>query len=210
MKRVLLAAKVFLVLMCAPFAGGEAAAEKNWYAVLYGGQFADNSVLGLLTCQESPNFNTSSKAYEDFEPSYLVAVAVGKEFARFGRYLGWELEGQVVKHFGFQDNMEFNGLLVARWLYFPWNCYLNTSLALGDGISYATQVPRVEHVNERWGRSEEKVLNYILIELALSLPDIPQWSFVTRVHHRSGIFGLLGDNVRGSNFLCLGLKYTFR
>ena len=49
---------------------------------------------------------------------------------------------------------EFNGLIIARWRLFPWDKYLDTSFAIGDGISYATEVPEIEEKKDtdsgRW------------------------------------------------------------
>ena len=50
------------------------------------------------------------------------------------------------------------------------------------------------------------LLHYLVIEAAVGLPN-SSWSVVGRVHHRSGIFGLLSHS--GSNVLAIGLRYRF-
>jgi hypothetical protein len=139
------------------------------------------------------------------ENSYLMTVGAGRELLRHDDWLSFEIEGQFVQHFGIQNNEEFNLLVVLRWLPFPWDAYLDTSFAAGDGLSYATEVPDLER--EMNNDKSARLLNYLMFELAFSLPQLPRWSLITRIHHRSGIFGLF-DGVHGaSNAVCLGLKY---
>lgn len=78
------------------------------------------------------------------EHSYILVTALARELWRFKDWFGFELEGQVVRHFDEMNHWEFNSLLVARWRLFPWDKYLDTSFAIGDGISYATEVPEIE------------------------------------------------------------------
>lgn len=138
--------------------------------------------------------------------SYLGALAVAREFARTGDDLAWEVEGQVVKHFGKQHNWELNTLVVARWHRFPWDRYLDTSAAVGEGLSLASRTPGVETEDHD---NTSPLLNYLLFEVAVELPELSQWHFVVRIHHRSGIYGLI-NNVHGaSNFLGTGVKYVF-
>lgn len=202
----------------------DAVCESAWFVTMYGGRFADNELIDIAFVMDSPTW----------KDSYLAAFGIGRELVTFGKYFRFELEGQIVKHFGErvylhlrpwrdvvirsvgkQDHFEFNGVLIFRWLLFPWDKYLDTSFAIGDGLSYATQPPPLEGYRD-WDREangvvwfeSENLLNYVLLELAFSLPQIPQWSVFTRIHHRSGTFGLLGTD-EGSNFICWGLRYDF-
>lgn len=118
---------------------------------------------------------------------------------------GIEIEGQIVKHFDVQDHWEFNILAAGRWKYFPWNRYLNTSVAFGLGPSYASDEPEIEIKNDG---DTARFMIYWMMELALALPDYPQVAFITRIHHRSNAFGLMTDE-GGSNALAFGLKFHF-
>jgi hypothetical protein len=149
-----------------------------------------------------------------FEPSSMVALAISREFARWSRYVAWEVDGEGVKHFS-QSNerfyesspWEFDAALVGRWLYFPWNKYVVTTFAVGEGLSYATGKLLFEPTNPQ---NAQHLLDYMLFELTFALPQFQHWSIVTRIHHRSGVYGLFpGDIHEGSNFLCTGVKYTF-
>ena len=92
--------------------------------------------------------------------------------------------------------------MIGRWVTFPWNAYLNTTLAIGEGISDATEVPKLEQED---GASQW--LNYLLFEVTFALPKYPEWAIVGRIHHRSGFFGALAPN--GSNVVAAGIKYRF-
>lgn len=143
----------------------------------------------------------------DFENNYhFLAVALSRRIHSLSRHLDLEVEGQAVKHFGDQNHWEFNALLALRWNTFPWDSYLDTSFAFGNGVSYATRTPRIEEVQHE---KTHAFLDYMLFELALSLPQEPRWSLVWRIHHRSGAFGLFNGVHGASNALGMGLKYHF-
>jgi hypothetical protein len=97
-------------------------------------------------------------------------------------------------------------VIVLRWLSFCWDRYLDTSLAIGNGISYATKIPEIE---ARKHEETSNILNYLMIEMDFAVPWQSDWSIFARFHHRSGIFGLINDVSGGSNAVGLGLKYTF-
>ncbi|EKE09615.1 MAG: hypothetical protein ACD_16C00130G0020 [uncultured bacterium] len=160
---------------------------------------------GILTSQ------TSSRIIQkaDFGDSGIAAIAVSKELVRFfNNRLGFEYEGQAVQHFGDQDHFELNpAILVARWWSFPWNKTLPTTIAIGDGVSIATRTPNLER--ERRGKETSKVLNFVMAEITLSNPCYPNWAFVLRYHHRSGVFGTYNGVHDASTAFAAGLKYWF-
>jgi hypothetical protein len=112
-----------------------ASPEHPWALLAYGAVYTDSRLGDILSLSPS------------VEDSYLAALALNREFARTGRFLGWEGEGQAVKHFGDQDHFEFNALVVARWHHFPWDRRLDTTLAVGEGLSWATETPQLEKEN---------------------------------------------------------------
>lgn len=211
-----------------------AVSEKNWFACVYGAQAGDEQTYLI---------EIISQGDAKLVDSRLLALAIGKELWRYKDYLSLEAEGQFAKHWGrknfscscsacgdpgvdwaegrshetqnsgYHTHEEYNLLLVLRWLEFPWNRYLITSFAWGDGLSYATKEPPVEmdqhSINHGEDYDSSKFLNYMLFELALALPQIPEWNLIFRIHHRSGMFGLINGVHGGSNFLGAGLKYKF-
>lgn len=173
--------------------GGQALADDSWMVSLYGGRACYDSLENIL----------SDREYVD---SYIAALAVGKGLTDYKHYLRLEGEGQIVKHWGEQDLFEFNALLGVRWLPFPWDRYLDTSFAVGGGLSYATDEPEIEvEKNDRTAR----LLGYLMFELAVTVPQQPQWTLFARVHHRSGAYGLFDGVSGGSNVVGAGLRYAF-
>jgi len=163
------------------------------------------SVYGTILVQDSLNDIFEGEA-RIRESSFLFVVALSRELWRYRQWFGIGLEGQIGKHFDEMNHWEFNGLLTARWLKFPWDKYVDTSFAVGDGLSYATEVPEVE---EREDPDAGKWMNYLMFELALGLPQYPRWDLFCRIHHRSSIHGLIGADRAGSNFVGLGIRYNF-
>ena len=171
----------------------QALANDTRFVSLYGGRAFYDDLANIL----------SDKEYVD---SYVAVLAVGKGLADYKHYLRLEGEGQVAKHWGEQDHFEFNALLGLRWLPFPWDRYLDTSFAVGAGLSYATDDPEIEvEKNDRTAR----LLGYLMFELGVVVPQQPKWTLFARVHHRSGAFGLFDGVSGGSNVLGAGLRYAF-
>ncbi len=189
--------KVFILLVaCSVFWLGvpnRALAGEGWYLGIYGGRAVYDTLKDILSDR-------------DYADSYAVALLAGRELTRHRHYLSLEAEGQYVKHFGYQTHAEFNALIALRWLLFPWDRYVDTSFAVGEGLSYATSQPNIEV--EKHDRSA-RLLNYLMFELAGSLPQHPQWAVFLRVHHRSGVFGLFSGVSGGSNVVGLGVRYNF-
>lgn len=171
--------------------------QKGWGVTLFGGP---------LTSQ------TSSKIFSngDFGHSGIIALAGAKKLGSvWENQLDFELEAQAVQHFGDQKHFEFNPVvLLARWTAFPWNHVLPTTLAIGDGLSIATETPKLE-IKRRGRKESNKVLNYVMAELTLSLPACPNWALVARYHHRSGMFGAFHGVHDASTAFAGGIKYWF-
>jgi hypothetical protein len=169
-------------------------AKEDWAVTVYGASQLRGDIWSTFY---APEFDTSY---------YFLALAVSRKIYSFSKHLDLELEGQGVKHFGEQHHGEFNGLFAFRWLTFPWNKYIDTTIAIGDGLSYATRTPKIE---EEIHKKTSLLLNYLMLEMTFALPETPQWNLVVRLHHRSGIFGFF-DGIEGaSNALGIGLKYKF-
>jgi hypothetical protein len=101
---------------------------------------------------------------------------------------------------------EFNPYLAFRWQHLPWNNIIVTSFAMGEGLSYDSQVPQVEARNSE---ETQSLLNYLMLEATFALPNHPQWELVARIHHRSGVFGLYDAGNNGSTAVGVGIRYRF-
>ena len=165
----------------------------KWFLTVYGGAHAQDDIGDV--------FSFKAK-FEDND--YIAVAALAREFWHYKKFISFEVEGQVGKHFNNDTFWEFNGLIIGRWHAFPWNKYVDTSFAVGDGLSYYTEVSKVEKEDDE---DAQKMLNYLMFELALGLPQYPRWDLVLRIHHRSSIFGLYGAG--GSNYVCGGIKFSF-
>jgi hypothetical protein len=165
----------------------------QWFLTAFGGIHSQDRLRDLFRGQATFPDDTN-----------IAAIALGKEVWHYENWVGLEAEAQTAKHFGTMDHWEFNALLILRWHPFIWDKYIETSLAVGDGISYATEIPAIEKE-----KGSGHAMNYLLYELTLGLPEMPKWAFVIRYHHRSSIFGLINNYKGSSNFLCAGIKYYF-
>ncbi len=200
--------------------GAQASSEETYLLKIIGegeGKFVDSRLLTLAVGKELWRY----KSYLSLEAEGQFAKHWGlKQFSCSCRPAcgnpGWDwAEGQSYEkqNSGYNTHEEYNAVLILRWLKFPWNRYLLTSFAFGDGLSYATKEPPVEvnqhSINHGDDYNSSKFLNYMMFELTFALPQLPEWNAILRVHHRSGMFGLINGVSGGSNFLGAGIKYDF-
>ncbi len=164
----------------------------QWNFSVYHGEYAA-SRLGELAAGETPNYIDE----------YLTVIALAKRVYNWNDNLHFELEGQLGRGSRDPHHNEYNIALAARWTSFPWNDYLPTSCAIGEGLSYASEYPP----DERNKEDRSRLLNYLYFELEIVPPLASKFSIFGRVHHRSGIGGLFDDVHGGSNMLALGLRY---
>lgn len=141
----------------------------------------------------------------DMRGAYLAGAGYGHLLARPLDALRLEVEGFIGRHFGAQHHSELTTSLIVRWTSLPWDAFLPTTVALGEGLSLASRVPELEtELHPRSG--SRRLLNYLALEATFSAKAMPAWSVVARIHHRSGVFGLFGGVRGASNILTLGLR----
>lgn len=73
-----------------------AAAERDWAVTLLGGQYSGSKLLEL-------------GAELNFKDSYVAGLSVAYQFIDWGPHIRWEVEGQMLQHFGEQKHIEFAG-----------------------------------------------------------------------------------------------------
>ena len=178
---------------------------------VYGGQGADHNLLQLP--------GRILKADIDWEKSYFFAIGLGKERGALGK--SFEIfentmfesirqghEFVLVKHHGLQSNAEV-GLA---------NMWRTTDLQLGElevnfgagaGLSYALGTPTYEDGPENDPARRYRLQLLALFDFEWSLQGKEDMTFITRVHHRSGVYGLIAPRHVGSNFLAVGIRYNF-
>lgn len=189
--RLALAAVAPLLLACTAEPGGRALA-------LYTGSYTDESLPEDIALLQPI----------DFEDARLVAVAYDHRIARPHPSLSVELEGNVAHWFNEQDHTEFNGLLFLRWLDLPWDRWIDTSVGIGNGLSWATDEPLLEQrFHQDTGAT--RLLYHTAIDISVAIPGAKGWEGFLRVHHRSGVYGTFDDVNGGSNVIGFGLRHWF-
>lgn len=143
-----------------------------------------------------------------YEDSWLTVVAYSEVFSKPSSGRRWESEGQVAKHSGQQEHSEYNALILHRWTYYPWSNRVRITSAIGNGLSWASEVPALELASHS-NKGATQLLSYLLLELTVGIPGFEGFDLVGRIHHRSGVFGLFDGVHGGSNIISLGLRYEF-
>ena len=185
----------------------EPPAARVWHGTLYGARLLDENL--------GDAYKIPARAIEGTlgtQDQYLVGVALSRTLVQdlplplFG---GWriEVEGQLVGQFGLLTYPEITGAVVLRTPDLSLPAGLSTNLAVGEGFSYALRNPDLGPASE--GRTTQKLLNYLSFEMEVKSASMPAVSLVPRVHHRSGVFGLVGPEGSGTNYYGLGLRVEF-
>lgn len=169
-------------------------AHEKWFVSFYGGIYSDTSLIENLYFKSA------------IENSYINVISLGRELSVYEEKIAVEIEGQLGFHHGAQNHQEMNCAIILRWLSFPWDHYVDTSFAIGNGISYATVAPDIEIENAVNGNTNQW-LYYMMVEWAFTA--LSQWEFFWRIHHRSGIYGLMADDDAGSNFIGFGIRFRY-
>jgi len=119
------------------------------------------------------------------------------------------LDFALAQHFGGQSFSEVAFAPTITWNWFPWNNYVYTRFRMGPlGVSYDTAVSKLEAA-DTVGRHTSRFLNYHVAELIFSPAKDANWEVFLGVHHRCGIYGLVGKVNGGSNYVTAGFRAGF-
>lgn len=153
------------------------------------------------------------------EDSWFWGVGLAKERGTLGDSLdaargtfvenvrhGYEVV--LLQHWGRQDNVELGA---AYFLRTPDAALgsLRANVAGGIGLSHAFGTPAYEDADPNEPDKRYRTQFLLVLEAEWSLAQAPAFSFVTRIHHRSGIYGLVAPSKVGSNFVVAGVRYRF-
>ena len=178
---------------------------------IYQGQGVDTNLIDLL-----PDIAKGDLKFEDtyftgvgyFHP--LPTPCVMRDLFNLLRVPNTKtgLEAIVVRHYGLQDNWEAALAYTLRFAELR-ICKLTLRFGYGIGLSYAFGTPSYE--DGPWDNPDKRYRfqNYDAFEIEWGIASLPNIGLVTRVHHRSGMYGLIAPRHVGSNFLTLGLRYSF-
>lgn len=139
-------------------------------------------------------------------------LAPSNPLSQFFQQVGAKFE--VNGNFTYQNDpvgniYEFNPYFNVRWINFPWNHYLTTTFAIGEGVSYATAIPWREQRDRGKAINGKRLENLLMFEATFALPSHPDWQVLYRVHHRSGVFGMYDSSNSGSTAVGVGVRHYF-
>jgi hypothetical protein len=178
---------------------------------VYGGQGVDHNLRTIPEAMVSNNIA--------WERTYFAGIGlrktgpkVGQSFGRFhGRpfaNLRQDYELLLLKHRGLQHIPELGAAYLLRspdLLMGP----LGVNLSAGSGLSYAMGAPTYEDGARDNPDRRYRLQLLVLFELEWKLRSVDALTLVTRIHHRSGVFGLIAPPHVGSNFMTVGLRCSF-
>ncbi|TGN17080.1 hypothetical protein [Leptospira idonii] len=175
---------------------------ENWSLVLYGGTYTQTDLLPIVLRQKT-----------EYKNSYIGVIGFSRPLDYRIRFIEFEAEGNVVKHFGSMNHWETNLFYIAKISNLGGTPF---AISIGEGLSLASENPKLENTEKeiRWNGYQSKamesrnLLNFLMVEMSYRLPMERKTDIFLRVHHRSGIFGLYcpPDPNCGSNFISYGFR----
>lgn len=190
----------------------ELSADRMFDSVsIYAGQGADHNL------RELPGLIITG--HLDWDKSYFTALGFGKVQGTLGQAFGTfqstplasfrhGYEMLLVQHRGLQSNAEFDAAYMLRAPDLQMGP-LGVNLGAGAGLSYALGNPSYEDGPKDDPERRYRLQLLALFELEWSMRGVKNLSVSTRVHHRSGVYGLIAPQHVGSNFLAAGVRYKF-
>jgi len=179
---------------------------------LFGGQGADVNLPDII-----PKI---AKGEIEMDPTYFWGINYSQDIPMAGKnrvtrfllrhQIRSQWETQLTKHHGLQDNYESHLAFLLRSRDLELGSLAAINFMAGTGFSYAFSDPVYEDGPDgQPGNGRHRFQNYVTFELAFSTPALPDWSLATRVHHRSGVYGLIAPRRVGSNFFAVGVRRSF-
>jgi hypothetical protein len=178
---------------------------------VFAGQGADHNL------REIPGSIVAGKIA--WEKSYFKAAGLGKTHGTVGE--GWErLEGTLfagilrghevvlVQHHGMQDNAEIGAAYTLKTPDLELGA-MGVNFGSGIGLSYALGTPSYEDGPKDDPARRYRLQLLLLFDFEWRINGLDEWSLVTRVHHRSGVYGMIAPPHVGSNFMAAGIRYRF-
>lgn len=176
----------------------DAAQAEGISAVMYGGQWTETDLVPILTRQRT-----------DYRNSNIWALGLNRVFMYRNAF---RAEGEVIaaKHTGVMKHGEVVAVGILHLTVPGTPVFLRG----GEGLSIATENPSMENrtfdpLKWPWTLHSQKssqYLNYLMFEVGFNLPTSQPIETFLRIHHRSGIFGLMCPPTCGSNFVSYGVR----
>jgi len=179
------------------FSLGAHAQDDTWKWGVYAGKYYDTEPAGFVNGRA------------DFKEQYLLAVTATKPVWTSKNWpiaIDWDF--MVGQQGGLASLTEIAGAPALRISGFPWHEVLRTDLRLAPlGVSYTSSVSPLELGA---GGNGSQWLNFLFIELAVSLPKQDRLELFARLHHRCSIYDLINNyGANGQDFFTLGFRTRF-
>lgn len=142
------------------------------------------------------------------QPDYIVVGQAIYTAYRFQKIpIDLEVEADIGHRFGQSHETDFDLIPMARLRWLPWNNYVYSTFRLGVfGASYATGISKVE-VARSGNHKGSQFLNFLVPELTFARAADSPWEVFFRIHHRSGIYGVIDGVHGGSNYVSGGVRF---
>jgi hypothetical protein len=167
---------------------------------IYWGNYVETSMVDIF-------FDPIAPPDWEYQNDSLIATAVSRNAGQWKR-LTFEPEIGIGQRYGKQDETELWAALFVRYHGFPWDDYLTTTFALSTGLNWATGVSEIEQERARDGEGSQ-LMHFVSPEITFALPSRPDVQLLFRIHHRSGVFGLVSDAWGGAQYGTFGFRVWF-
>jgi hypothetical protein len=174
---------------------------QNWKFGVYGGRLVNAPFYKL---NEFPFAGTRNMHIVNED---LIALNAVYRIARLPHLpVDIELDLVAAQHFSHQSFGEFAAIPTVRWSWFPWNRYVYTTTRTGVlGPSWTTS-KSTDEAMESVGHKTSNYLNFLVREWTFAPAEDSTWEAFLRIHHRSGIWGLINGVNGGTNYVTLGVR----
>jgi hypothetical protein len=203
-----------VALAAVPAGAGDllSARDRDWIIGLHGAVWAEtqlpklpyNIVTGNLRFRDAQllQLSLSRVIVKDF------SVPLPGDLSLNGNSVELQVIG--AQHFGLEDHQEVVAALNLRSGEIPLFGDVSFNFAWANGLSYALQPPKLERgPGGLRGVDTRQFQYYMGIEQEWTFARDARWHFVTMLHHRSGIYGLISPQKTGSNYMGAGLNIDF-
>jgi hypothetical protein len=184
---------------------------EGWRVGIYSGQWADtrlpylpyNAATGRLTFSDSYLTSVIMSRHLLTRDLFIPYTSIGFSDARI------EFEGTASLHRGLQTHEEVTLGVMLRTRDYDLASFGTINFGWANGFSYALSSPAHEYgTNLVRGQDTVQFQYYMGFEAEYAHASWDRLSVFTRLHHRSGIYGIISPSRTGSNIIGLGLRLS--
>ena len=176
--------------------------EGDCAVAIYSGVYIEDSMTDIWSSPSLPwDWN-----YADDD--HLIATTVSRVTWEFWNHWTMEPEVGIGQRTGRQNATEIWGAFFFRYHGFPWDRHLLTTMAVSTGMNWASEITDVEQDRANDGEGSQW-MHFFAPEVTFALPSHPNTELLIRIHHRSGVFGLVSDAFGGAQYATVGLRFRF-